>query len=318
MSQLSQDGALQLIDLEGCPTKAYPDVGGVMTIGPGFTMLSKEFAAYWLKTRGHKLQRGDVLPRSEAVKLLPVVFDAEYGKAVTKALGPNIPQQVYDGAGSAAYNMGVGGLRWKWAIALKASIDSQDNATAAKHMADACNRLLTTAITAAGRVYEGLKKRRRIEVGTIRDGKYVYAKLTTSEAPGSESTADKDVRIYQQQLKDLGYYTGDVDGIRGKLTKGAVENFQRAYGLKVDGKVGPATRATLQRALEAKVRNQGGVVIGGASGTGSVVVQPEVVNSGLDSMWQFLLYGSIALAIVFVVFALWSNRGKLLGKRTPA
>lgn len=318
MPQLSQDGALQLVDLEGCPTKAYPDVGGVMTIGPGFTNLSAEFKAYWIKTRGHKLQAGDVLPRSEAVKLLPLVFDAEYGKAVIATLGENIPQHVYDGAGSAAYNMGKGGLKWKWAIALRNSLNAQSEQGRLAFMADACARLLTTAITAAGRVYEGLKKRRRIEVGTIRDGKYVYAQAPAGQTPNSESTEDRDVRIYQQQLKDLGYYSGDVDGLRGKLTRGAVENFQRANGLKVDGKVGPATRARLQRALEAKVRNQGGVVVGGATGTGSVAVQPEVVNSGLDSMWQFLLYGSIALAIVFVAFALWSNRGKLLGQRTPA
>ncbi len=45
----------------------------------------------------------------------------------------------------------------------------------------------------------------------------------------------------QQKLKDLGYYKGAVDGIFGSQTIQAVKNFQRDYGLKVDGIVGTKT-----------------------------------------------------------------------------
>jgi peptidoglycan hydrolase-like protein with peptidoglycan-binding domain len=45
----------------------------------------------------------------------------------------------------------------------------------------------------------------------------------------------------QQELKDLGYYTGTVDGIYGPKTESAVAAFQKVYGLPVDGIVGPNT-----------------------------------------------------------------------------
>ena len=49
----------------------------------------------------------------------------------------------------------------------------------------------------------------------------------------------------QSKLKDLGYYTGNIDGIYGPLTRSAVINFQRDYGLSVDGFVGPETLGAL-------------------------------------------------------------------------
>ncbi len=49
----------------------------------------------------------------------------------------------------------------------------------------------------------------------------------------------------QQKLKDLGYYNGAIDGIFGSKTVQAVKNFQRDYGLTVDGIVGKNTLAKL-------------------------------------------------------------------------
>lgn len=53
------------------------------------------------------------------------------------------------------------------------------------------------------------------------------------------------VKKLQQRLKQLGYYTGSVDGTYGSGTVTAVENFQRVNNLKVDGKAGPATQSKL-------------------------------------------------------------------------
>lgn len=50
----------------------------------------------------------------------------------------------------------------------------------------------------------------------------------------------------QHLLAFLGYYTGDVDGIWGNLSQGALEAFQTAYGLPV----GQFTDATEQRLRE--------------------------------------------------------------------
>ncbi|MDS1030297.1 peptidoglycan-binding protein [Bacillota bacterium LX-D] len=50
-----------------------------------------------------------------------------------------------------------------------------------------------------------------------------------------------DVRNVQERLASLGYYSGKVDGIYGKVTAAAVQNFQNAVGLTADGVVGPDT-----------------------------------------------------------------------------
>lgn len=49
----------------------------------------------------------------------------------------------------------------------------------------------------------------------------------------------------QTRLKSWGYYTGEVDGIYGRLTEKAVRYFQRTNGLDVDGQTGPQTLAAL-------------------------------------------------------------------------
>ena len=49
----------------------------------------------------------------------------------------------------------------------------------------------------------------------------------------------------QQRLKDLGYYSGSVDGIYGNATRNAVVAFQKANGLTADGVAGPKTIAAL-------------------------------------------------------------------------
>lgn len=59
---------------------------------------------------------------------------------------------------------------------------------------------------------------------------------------GSTGSAVKSV---QQKLKDLGYYTGSVDGTFGSGTESAVKEFQKANGLTADGIVGSRTLSTL-------------------------------------------------------------------------
>lgn len=53
----------------------------------------------------------------------------------------------------------------------------------------------------------------------------------------------------QTALKNAGYYTGIIDGKIGPMTKKATEEFQKANGLEVDGKVGPKTWAVLSKYL---------------------------------------------------------------------
>lgn len=49
----------------------------------------------------------------------------------------------------------------------------------------------------------------------------------------------------QNRLRFLGYYSGKIDGVYGWKTLRAVRNFQSQFGLRVDGLVGPKTKAKL-------------------------------------------------------------------------
>ncbi len=51
--------------------------------------------------------------------------------------------------------------------------------------------------------------------------------------------------LVQQKLKDLGYYMGSIDGILGTKSIQAIKNFQKDYGLTVDGIVGKNTLKAL-------------------------------------------------------------------------
>ncbi|MGQ9497922.1 MAG: L,D-transpeptidase family protein, partial [Desulfotomaculales bacterium] len=58
----------------------------------------------------------------------------------------------------------------------------------------------------------------------------------------------------QVQLQKLGFYRGKVHGIFDDATAAAVHSFQKHYGLKPDGIVGPATRHAIAVALEETIR----------------------------------------------------------------
>jgi len=57
----------------------------------------------------------------------------------------------------------------------------------------------------------------------------------------------------QTALKNAGYYTGNIDGKKGPMTKKAIEDFQKANNLQADGKVGPKTWEALGKYLNAPI-----------------------------------------------------------------
>ncbi len=69
------------------------------------------------------------------------------------------------------------------------------------------------------------------------------------EISSDAATTTAENRTIQTKLKRWGYYTGNVDGIYGPLTKEAGKYFQRKNGLSVDGIVGPKTAAALGMTL---------------------------------------------------------------------
>ena len=64
---------------------------------------------------------------------------------------------------------------------------------------------------------------------------------TSSTTTTSLPTTVTSIEEAQILLKNLGIYTGEIDGINGSLTKKAIREFQKLAGLVVDGVLGPNT-----------------------------------------------------------------------------
>lgn len=75
--------------------------------------------------------------------------------------------------------------------------------------------------------------------------------ITATPSPGasltelSQGSTGELVRLLQQNLKNLGYYSGSVDGDYGSSTASAVRLFQERNGLKADGIAGSGTLEVL-------------------------------------------------------------------------
>ena len=88
ITKLSPAGAADLGAHEGFVSRTYRCPAGVLTIGFGFTMGSKVFAAYWMAKYGRRLKPGDTITREEAEKLLIELVNHEYGVTVTDKIKP--------------------------------------------------------------------------------------------------------------------------------------------------------------------------------------------------------------------------------------
>jgi len=76
---------------------------------------------------------------------------------------------------------------------------------------------------------------------------------------GSQEPASKEVKTQtrigtikqvQRALKNAGFYKGSVDGKMGPSTRKAIREFQKANGLKADGRVGKETWSELSKHLK--------------------------------------------------------------------
>ncbi|MEA3503309.1 MAG: peptidoglycan-binding domain-containing protein [Actinomycetota bacterium] len=72
---------------------------------------------------------------------------------------------------------------------------------------------------------------------------------TTTTSPYGSATLL--TTIIQQELRILGYFNGEPDGILGPMTQDALKAFQSDAGITVDGEYGPETYVALADALEA-------------------------------------------------------------------
>lgn len=93
------------------------------------------------------------------------------------------------------------------------------------------------------------------------------------------------VAAIQQRLKDLGYFSDNVDGIFGANTYNAVVSFQSSNGLDPDGIVGDATLEKLGISIDVNYENDlytlAAVINGEGRGepyTGQVAIGAVVLN----------------------------------------
>lgn len=313
---VSTNGVIFTASFEGFASKAYRCPAGVITIGFGFTMASKVFAAWWLARHGRALQMGDTIARADAEQVLAKLLNDEYGAAVDLKLGL-LPVHQKDGATSMSFNCGTGALAWKWAQALKR-----------RAVSEAATLLRSTAVTANGRQLAGLVRRRAAEATLIATGNYGSAIIPNIDPP-SQSTAREDVIWYQTALKKLGYAVA-VDGNPAQ-SDAQLRLFQSRNELLPDGKVGPATRATMIRLLDAKTAAKtstvGGVATGGADAVSNAPTSttPAPIDASgnamdpalADAIGQAAFVGLGVALVIFVVWMAWRYRGKFTGRRVP-
>jgi peptidoglycan hydrolase-like protein with peptidoglycan-binding domain len=69
--------------------------------------------------------------------------------------------------------------------------------------------------------------------------------------PPADSLRPGSVRAVQSQLRQLGFYSGGVDGVWGSSTESAVERFQQSRGLQPNGQLNPATVSALGLSADA-------------------------------------------------------------------
>lgn len=118
------------------------------------------------------------------------------------------------------------------------TVEEADMAHATPENAVVSNALMTSAAPAADVVVN-------TEAGPLVDP---AAAVPAPAVPVAGETPD-DISI-QKALKNLGLYSGEIDGNIGPKTKEAIRDFQTQNGLEADGKVGPKTWAILKKALE--------------------------------------------------------------------
>lgn len=278
---MSQKGVAALNYLEGCPLKAYRDVAGVWTIGAGLTAACGVIVP----------KAGMVITQAQADRLLKEALESKYIPAVLKRMGRNQSQHVIDGAVSFHFNTG--------AIA-KASWVAQ---FLRGNFAGAREKLRLWR-KAGGKVVPGLVKRREIEADMIINGLYPTAPkilIGGAYARIAIPLSAADINKIQSDFESLGYAVKAGNDFH----LDAIEKFQRDNNLKVDGVIGKATLAMLQRQIDARAKTKGGVVATVGSGTAGLGGD---AFSGLDGWATMVGFSVTLISIAYMCWLAWVYR----------
>lgn len=89
----------------------------------------------------------------------------------------------------------------------------------------------------------------------------------------------------QMNLKFLGLYSGQIDGIKGTQTINAIKEFQKDNNLKVDGIAGQKTIDSLRSQI-IDIQKQLGVTLDGVAGTETIAAFNNKVESLYGKSWD--------------------------------
>ncbi len=295
ITNVSPEGVVFLIGHEGEVLKAYRCPAGIWTIGSGLTAASGVIVP----------KPGMTITAAENSRLVDLALKRNYLPRVGKALGASTAQNVVDGAASFDYNTGA---------ILKASWVGKflkGDKTGARAALAAWNK-------GGGKVLKGLVRRRAEEADIIILGQFpawVHAPAVptvevTAYATYVVSVTDDECEEIRAAFAALGF---DVGRVKGLVARPAVEEFQRAHDLTVDGKIGRATLATLQREIDAKTKskNAAAASAGGAGvAGGTTAVDPSVIDtSGIPADAIFWIGGGLAvLGLAYGGYLAWTYR----------
>lgn len=143
--KISKRGIELIKHFESFKEKAYQDSGGIWTIGYGNTL--------WKD--GTKVKRGDIISEREAVELMAYWLKEKERILMTKINVP-LKQHQFDALISFIYNAGTGYYSNKKYLDYNIFKKVNDNSISKEYWEN-------LAITAGGKVLNGLKRRRRAE-----------------------------------------------------------------------------------------------------------------------------------------------------------
>lgn len=276
---------------EGAPLTAYLDPVGVPTIYKGFTNRSPTVT----KTLGRIRPGVTRVTREQGEALFTEVLDKDYEPAVERGM-PGALQHEFDAGVSVVYNLGPGAMNWQWAKLWRAGKKRE----AAAYLASHYN-------TAKGRVLPGLTRRRKEEAALLLDGTYSNSRAVPMAGQAVE------VMAAQKILKALEIYAGKIDGINGPQTTEAVRAYQRRHPhLTVDGVLGPATMAQLQRESTLK-EDAGANAVKGMGG--AAIAAGGAIVAGVPWLWVGI--GAVVIVAAAIGWFVWRNRDLYARKDQP-
>lgn len=293
--QTSTDGIAALELEEGVVLRAYRDVVGRWTIGPGLTAASGVVRPV----------AGMVISLAKSRELTSLALRQNYEPAVAQAM-PGAAQHEFDAGVLFHWNTGaIARASWVPLWVKKAA----QSAIAAKFRA--WNK-------GGGRVLPGLVKRRDRELRILFEAIYP---IELSE-PKSKSvsiarwalpltSADKMAVI--AELTRLGYAVG-VDA--AAIPAAEIRRFQADHGLTQDGVIGRATLSTLQRRIDAAAKAKPAAAAAGTTAPVAATVggAPDLTDQIAGADWALPLLA--AAALMWCAWLAWSYRDVIAAKIT--